>query len=92
MEPTSSTLAYVIYTEVLDVEHRFKRVHVTGAGADAIFKNISIGWFVLLKGSWEALYLGAEQPDLVAGDRVRILISKDQAPCPTSPTTNPMTS
>jgi len=35
------------------------------------------GWFVLLEGSWEALYVGAEEPQGIrVGDDVEVIIRR----------------
>lgn len=69
-------VTYTIPTKVNSIEQHWKRLHVSGFGPDAIFKNTSLGWFVHFEGSWEALYLGQEKPDLQTGDEVIITIRK----------------
>ena len=40
--------------------------------------KISLGWFVLLSGSHEKLYMGEHKPDdLKVGDQVRITIERE---------------
>jgi hypothetical protein len=39
-------------------------------------KQEAHGWFMLLEGSWEWLFVGAEKPDFAPGDRVKITIAK----------------
>ena len=57
------------------VEH-FEKVHVSGSGADAVFKSVSRGWFVAFDGSYEANHFGETEPDLKVGDIVRISYEK----------------
>lgn len=68
---------YIIKTRVCNIEHRSERLHVSGFGGDATFRTVPIGWFVHFEGSWEAIYLGQEKPDLQSGDAITIKISKD---------------
>jgi hypothetical protein len=67
-------VTYVFYATVLDVEHRFKRLHVAGHGPDAIFKTQPIGWFLHLQGSSESIYIGQDQPSIRPGDTVKVTI------------------
>ena len=34
------------------------------------------GWFVRLEGSYESLFLGMEEPELKAGDRIKVTLEK----------------
>jgi hypothetical protein len=44
---------------------------------DEQFKEKDLGWFMLLEGSWEALYVGETQPDgLAVGDEVEVIIQR----------------
>lgn len=70
---------YLISTRVVSVTEHFVKNHISGAGADATFKSISIGYFAIFEGSHEAIFLGDEKPGLVAGDEVEILIRKKDA-------------
>lgn len=75
--PPPETIVYTIKTRVCNVEHRSERLHVGGFGQDATFRTAPIGWFVHFEGSWEAIYLGTEKPDLKSGDPIQIQIRKD---------------
>jgi hypothetical protein len=35
-----------------------------------------LGWYVLLEGSWNSLYIGEECPDWHVGDEMRVTIEK----------------
>ncbi len=85
MEPAPSSVIYTIYSKVISLERRYKRVHVSDIGADAIFEKQDLGWFVHLAGSWEALYLGEEKPDFIVGDQVKISITKEPNAQPSKP-------
>lgn len=67
---------HVIYTKVCEVEEEFQPCYISGIGKDAIFENRSKGWFVYLEGSYEALLVGKEKPDLQKGDRIKITLEK----------------
>jgi hypothetical protein len=36
-----------------------------------------MGWYIRLEDSWEALFVGYEEPNITAGDRVKITITKE---------------
>jgi hypothetical protein len=40
------------------------------------FSDISAGWYVLFEGSSEAVFLSDTEPDLHAGDKVKITIER----------------
>ena len=67
---------YVINSEVNTVEEHKVPCYISGIGPDAIFTEKSLGWFVYLKGSHEALHLGPERPTLAKGDKVKITVEK----------------
>jgi hypothetical protein len=58
------------------VEERFERRWLGGQGEGAIFKEFSLGWWVVFEGSWECVYLGTADPSLKEGDRVDIIFRK----------------
>lgn len=68
---------YITFSHVLDIRERHNEVWQSGVGKDAKFKSQSLGYFVLLEGSYEAIHLGAEPPELKIGDRVKITIEKE---------------
>ena len=63
-----STIIVIRRVPVKLVEERFKSMWVSGTGERAKFTKQSQGWYMLLQGSWEALYVGMEKPDVVRGD------------------------
>ncbi len=66
------------FTSIVDeVEERFRSQYISGFGETTLFNKISRGWFIHLRGSYEALYVGNERPKLLQGDKVTITISKD---------------
>ena len=59
---------YYILTETIDyVKEKFD------------FHAKSIGWFIRLEGSGESFYISDTQPNLSAGDKVRITLEKINA-------------
>ena len=68
----SEITIYVIKSHVEDVREHFNKVHVSGNGADAVFHNQSLGWYVRFEGSDECLYFGETRPELDVGDKVKI--------------------
>lgn len=67
-----------LITTVVKVWEQHDRVHVTGTGPSAVFREVSRGWFVQFQGSYEALFFGREIPELEEGDFVKISFEKIQ--------------
>lgn len=66
-------------TTVKRVESRSHIVRGYKKDGESVFDTENLGWFIVLTGSWEALYVGQEPPDLKVGDRVEVIIrAKDQ--------------
>jgi hypothetical protein len=70
------TTRYVLTTTITNVEERFKPKYVSGFGADVVMERISLGWFLSLLGSYEAIHMGFEKPNFQKDDKVRITIEK----------------
>lgn len=68
---------YIINTKVANIEEEFVPTYISGIGKDALFENRSKGWFAYFEGSYEAIHVGAEKPELAKGDRVRITIERE---------------
>lgn len=75
-ETKVSPARYVIASVVQRVEERIIKEYTKGFGKDTVFTPKSLGWYVLLAGSYEAIYVGDEVPTLNAGDKVRVTIEK----------------
>jgi len=69
-------IKYVIATTVIGVNEEHRKVWVSGIGKETVFREHSLGWFVHLDGSDEAICLGAERPVLKVGDAIKITIEK----------------
>lgn len=72
-------IKYLIRTKVIEVREQFDREYISGHGYDAKFGQKSRGWFVYFQGSYEALHVGAEKPDLKEGDDILITIERTNA-------------
>ena len=65
-----------VYSTVLKVENRVTSKWSHGVGDKAVFVDESIGFYVLLEGSHEAIHVGFEPPGFATGDRVKITFEK----------------
>jgi hypothetical protein len=67
---------YTVLTRVVSVTNEDEIIRVvkgTGKG-EWVQEKVNVGWFVLFEGSHEKLFFGKEQPQLKAGDSVKITI------------------
>jgi len=63
------------YSKVARLEHKKKIVRSWMEGEKFCSEEEDRGWFMLLDGSWESLYVGSEKPDGFAiGDEVEVII------------------
>jgi hypothetical protein len=77
MEPTPAPLEiYVIHTRVLKISEKKTQEYVSGYGKDAVFRTVSLGWFLLAEGFGEAICLGPNKPNLSEGDKIKITIMR----------------
>jgi hypothetical protein len=68
--------SYSYYTRVTRVWEHKERDHAGGTGADALFTERNLGWFLAMEGSYEALPLGPTKPTLEVGDKILVTIEK----------------
>lgn len=73
---SNMTERFVILSSVSAIEDHKQQVYVSGAGESAVFSETSLGWFLYLAGSHEAIHVGMEKPDLLVGDKMKITIEK----------------
>lgn len=66
----------IIPTTITAIEEHKQQDYVSGVGDSATFKERSLGWFLFLQGSHEAIHVGMEKPDLRVGDKMKITIEK----------------
>lgn len=69
-------MSWLLKTKVKSCSERTVN-HLKGFGKEAVLDRVeSLGWYVHFEGSWEAVFLGFDKPDLDAGDEVEIVIRK----------------
>jgi hypothetical protein len=73
------------YTRIVKIEHRNRLVRSwKDANGDIQTAYRNLGWFLLLEGSYESLYCGAEEPvkengnRFQPGDEVEVIIRERQ--------------
>lgn len=78
MEPAEAPMKYIVHDVLVErvYEHKHQK-WIGGVGKEATFEYVSMGWFVLLTGSHEALHVGHSEPNLKPGDLVRITIERE---------------
>lgn len=76
MEPAQAKVRYVINSKVVRIEKRHRKIWVSGSGDSAIFHEQDMGWWLVMTGSYESLYLGEDQPPLKEDDKIRITLER----------------
>jgi hypothetical protein len=72
-------MSIVFFSEVKKIEKKTRLIRAWKApGKDDIkTETKDMGWYILLEGSWEYLYIGDLPPeDLAVGDKVLVTIEK----------------
>jgi|KBSMisStaDraftv2_1062788.scaffolds.fasta_scaffold581121_3 hypothetical protein len=69
-------MRYIIYSTVARIERRSSKVWLKGMGEHATFREEDLGWYVLLRGSYEALHVGYEEPTWKVGEKVKITLER----------------
>lgn len=68
---------YVVRTTVANVREIIQTTRAwKDANGETQAETKSLGWFILMSGSSEYLYVGTEKPKLSAGDPVEIIIRR----------------
>jgi hypothetical protein len=63
------------YSKIKRIEHRKKLVRAWKEGDQTRTEQEDMGWFMVLEGSWEALYIGSGEPEgLQIDDEVEVII------------------
>lgn len=65
---------------VIAIEEKFKQRWLGGIGHVAEFAHDSMGWYVSLEGSYEALFVGTTKPNIKLGDHAEIRITFNAKP------------
>lgn len=78
MEPANPKVkipaVYAFYAQVETIQERFKHLYKSGFGETTQYEKASLGWFMSLKGSHEALRISTDKPPINAGDLVKVTI------------------
>lgn len=74
---TKPLIRYVVQSKVVGVRELKSKQYLSGVGAAATFAEHSLGWYLYLEGSYEAIHMGAERPEFEPGDRVKISFEKE---------------
>jgi hypothetical protein len=64
------------YSRVKKVERKSRLLRAWKVGDEIKMEEQNLGWFILLEGSWEYLYVGNEEPAFSIGDDVAVTIVK----------------
>lgn len=73
----SNSTKFVYHRTIKVVEERFRKVHVSGSGPDAVMKEVSEGWHVTFLEEPVAMYLGTVEPKLLrAGDGCTLTLER----------------
>jgi len=70
------TYKIAFYSRVKLIERRMSRVYKEGTGENAKFREVDKGFYMLLEGSHEALFVGLEEPEFRVGDRIKVTMEK----------------
>lgn len=65
------------HVRVIKVDEHKNKIWRSGTGENAVFDTPSIGWGVLLEGSYESLMVGMEKPNIKPGDFVTVILEKE---------------
>ena len=65
-------MKYIVETTIVSIERRERKVWAHGKGEFTVFRNVDLGFFMLLEGSHESIHIGFDQPVFRPGDRIRI--------------------
>jgi hypothetical protein len=65
------------FSRIKKIEHVRKLKRAWKEGTEIKTEYDDMGWYVLMEGSWEALYVGNEEPpELKEGDEVEVIIQR----------------
>ncbi len=71
-------MKYVMRDTIIKVEERVAKKWVRGSGNDAVFEDNSEGWYAVFRSCPASMHLGTDEPELKAGDRVRLTLEKEK--------------
>jgi hypothetical protein len=64
------------YSRVKKVEEKKRLKRAWKEGDTICTEEENLGWFLLLEGSWEYLYVGIVEPEFKVGDEVSVIIKR----------------
>ena len=66
------------YSKVKKIEQKKSLVRAWKVGPDEVkTEHENLGWFVLLEGSWEFLYVGEVEPEgFQVGDEIEVILQR----------------
>jgi len=65
------------YSRIKEISERQRLVRAWKEGDESRTEMKNMGYYMLLEGSWESLYVGETKPDgLEVGDEVEIIIQR----------------
>jgi hypothetical protein len=91
MEPApsrpDSRTDYLIPARIKRLELRYRHLRTVKdpTTGDPVSVKEEIGWFCVFEGSWEALFISKEKPDLYEGQAVTIRISSNDRKTSSTP-------
>ena len=66
----------VVLSEIVRIELRKQKRWVSGLGDKAIFQDHPLGYFMVLDGSHEAIFIGHDEPTFTQGDKIKITFER----------------
>lgn len=76
------TTKYSFKTRIISIKEHFSpqnwRLEFDGEKKLTTYDSVSDGWYIVLHGSMESIYIGNVKPDLIEGQRVTVTITPDE--------------
>lgn len=67
---------YVVHSRLKKIFHHARVVRTWIEGEHTYQELEPVGYFIVIEGSYEALFVGTEEPELKPGDQIRISIER----------------
>jgi hypothetical protein len=68
-------MKYIFHSTILKIEEKSRVVRAWKDGDDVKTDMENLGWYILLEGSREGLFVGLEKPEFMVGQRVTVTIA-----------------
>jgi hypothetical protein len=65
---------YTYRTKVAKIEEKFDRTNWRKVNGESICDRVSRGWYLLMEGSRESIYIGTDKPDLRVGQTIEVIL------------------